>query len=368
MHNAKGGTPAARVGALRVTWQAEWRHNEIRRGVYAWRDLDAELAAAKAAGIRDVLLMIGLTPGWATAAGSSKADTVDPPAALRDWDRWVHTVTKRYSGRGYSYQIWNEANLRRFWTGTPELMATLTARAYPIIKRNDPTAKVVAPSTTTRLTDSFHQYFPRFLARLRSYRWPVDVFTAHMYPPGTGTPTDVQNYLGKVKAMLRAARAPARPIWNTEVNYGLAGPGTAYPHVTITGNKAAAWLARTYLDSIRLGVQRAYWYMQAPPDPLLGIQMWTGQSALVAERTVYAWLVGARWRGCTRAGAVHSCITSRAGRTATIVWTDGPRATVLAPVGTTVRCDARNRCTPTKPGERIMASDLPVRIGSLRDS
>ena len=89
-----------------------------------------------------------------------------------------------------SYEIWNEANLKTFWNGTPEEMAELTKRAYDIIKKIDPAAQVVSASPSTRLASSFTTFYPAYLKALAAKNWPVDVMAIHTYPTASGDPVE----------------------------------------------------------------------------------------------------------------------------------------------------------------------------------
>ncbi len=150
-------------------------------------------------------------------------------------------VVTRYNASIDAYQIWNEANLTSFWQGTPRRMARLTLEAKRIIRRLDPTAEVVAASSTVRLTSAFNRFFPSYLKELRRVGWPVDVFAIHTYGPSTATPALRATYVARVRTALRDAHAPIRPLWDTEVNYGIKGPGSHYPDKDIGGNKACAF-------------------------------------------------------------------------------------------------------------------------------
>ncbi|MDD2819284.1 MAG: hypothetical protein PHN51_10900 [Candidatus Nanopelagicales bacterium] len=70
-------------------------------------------------------------------------------------------VVRRFGPSIDAYQIWNEANLTTFWQGTPRQMVLLTLEAKRIIRRLDPTAEVVAASSTVRLKSTFNRIFPR---------------------------------------------------------------------------------------------------------------------------------------------------------------------------------------------------------------
>lgn len=367
MHGMGPDDPSqgAVAGSFRLP-QAEWQRVERKPGIFTWDDLDAAIAASRQRGAQDVLLMIGLTPGWAASDGPPGAAAMTrPPMSIQMWERWVDAVSHRYRGEGYAYQVWNEANLSTFWTGTPEEMADLTHRAFRIIHNNDPTATVVAASTTLRLPYSFSQFYPRYLSALRADGWPVDAFSAHTYPVSTGSPKTRQALISDYLTALRKAGAPRLPVWDTEVNYGLAGPGPAYPEKDINGDTAARWVALTYIDTIRLGLSRSYWYQQQPVDDFLGVQMWSDTPGLAAERWIHNFVVTRRWRGCSTDKLVVRCRLTAAEGTSWLVWTRPGRASaaVRVPAGATSACDARGRCVSVTPRQQLRISGVPVRLG-----
>jgi hypothetical protein len=212
-------------GAVRL-WDAgvSWGQVEQRRGQYWWVGLDRAVQAANAQNAQ-ILYVLGSTPTWAASDRSQgtypNRGAASNPRYLADWRRWVTAVVTRYGPSIDGYQIWNEANLATFWQGTPRQMARLTLEAQKIIRRLDPTAVVVAASSTVRLTSAFTRFFPAYLKELRRVGWPVDVFAIHTYGPSTATPALRAAYVRLARAELRAARAPARPLWDTEVNYGI---------------------------------------------------------------------------------------------------------------------------------------------------
>ena len=261
-------------------------------------------------------MVLAGTPAWATddpASGGLAGvlpGAAGMPKDLADWDDWVRQVATRYKGKITAYQPWNEANLVTFSTGTPQEMAQLTKRAYDIIKSIDPNATVVAPSTGTRLGGPFKRFYPAYLRELKALGWPVDVWAAHTYPASLGTPVERAGLARVYQSVLAAEGAPDLPIWDTENNFGLAGPGAENPDQDIVGKRAADWTARTYLDSLRLGISRVYWYAWGPENDLVGIQMNTGSPAAQAYTTLQDWIVGADLQ---RVLAGHAATTSPAG-------------------------------------------------------
>ncbi|MGI9136588.1 MAG: hypothetical protein ACR2JS_05970 [Candidatus Nanopelagicales bacterium] len=360
-----GTDPNTSYGAIRL-WDSgvAWGQVNQAKGKYWWNGLDASIGNANAQGAQ-ILYVLGGTPTW--SASNKKQGTYPNKGAasmpkLADWKTWVKAVVQRYGSSIESYQIWNEANLSTFWQGTPKQMAQLTKEAYKIIKAGDPTAKVVSASSTVRLTSAYNKFFPTYLKELKKVGWPVDVFSVHTYPAGPGTPATRSQLITTVQASLKKAGAPAKPLWDTEVNYGIAGPGGGNPHVTIDGLQAANWVADTYLDNNRLGVDRSYWYFWAPSNPLLGIQMVDGSAGATGFQTVQNWLKDS-YASCTT-GSVNACnLTGRF--PAVVAWVDSGSAAYTVPDFATTMCDALNSCTPVAPGSAITIGDGPKWFGTV---
>ena len=110
-------------------------------------------------------------------------------------------------------------------------MALLTKRTYDIVKQVDPNAAVVATSVGTRLgakNNKFYKWYGPFLDSLANYGWPIDAYAVHTYPHSLGTPVD-RGILGeKFNRLLKQKGAQSKnPVWDTENNFGLKGPGPA---------------------------------------------------------------------------------------------------------------------------------------------
>jgi hypothetical protein len=262
-----------------------WKDVNPSQGVFNWSVLDAEVAQVEASGAKP-MLVLGLTPQWAAAdpnAGDPRwgLGTASPPRDIASWRDYVTAVVNRYGPRIAAYEIWNEVNLRTFWVGTPQQMSELTAEASAIIKARQPNALVVTPSVTTRLRGPMRTFMRPFLVDMRERGFPFDVFSIHAYPAGDRGPEqrveDVIYWQGIVVEQL-GADSPIldRPVWDTEVNYGLAGPGPR-PGQSFSDAQGADLIAQTFVDSQRLGIDATFWYMYTANNfPLLGVQLWQG--------------------------------------------------------------------------------------------
>lgn len=363
---ADGVVPTVSYGSIRL-WDAgvSWGQVEQSRGRYWWVGLDHAVQAANAQGAR-IVYVLGSTPTWAASDKSQgtypSRGAASSPRYLSDWRRWVTAVVTRYGPSIDAYQIWNEANLPTFWQGTPRRMARLTLEAQRIIRRLDPTAEVVAASSTVRLRSAFTRFFPAYLKELRRVGWPVDAFAIHTYGPSTATPALRSKYVALARAELRDARAPTRPLWDTEVNYGIKGPGPRYPDKDIGGTKAAIYVAQTYLDSVRVGIARTFWYSWSAKTDLLGITMNTGYPGATAYQATHDWLANAIV-DC-RSRHVRICRINRNGVLSMVAWTSkGDTGAFTVPYYATRTCDARNRCQAVVPGTHMRIGRMPRWFG-----
>ena len=368
IEGAEGGAWAsAPFGALRL-WDngTGWSQIELAKGEFKWDNLEGALANAESKGMTEILYVLGTTPEWA-ATKINESDYPQPgaasaPANLEDWDSWVTAVVEKFGDRINAYQIWNEANLKNFYNGTPKQMAEMTKRAYDIIKANDPDALVVSASPSTRLASAFDRFFPEYLAELKALNWPIDVVAIHTYPDGVGDPVARGALIEKAQAALTAAGAPDLPLWDTELNYGLAGPGEI-PRTEITGPRAAGFVVRTYIDDLRYGIDRSYWYIWTlRPYDLLGIQAYAGTDAEQGFFAVDNWVTGASFGGCTENAGAVTCDFSRDGTSWIVAWAETGEVPYTTPENSQLVCDPLSQCQEAGPGTQITLTEIPVRV------
>jgi hypothetical protein len=328
------------VGAVRL-WDSgvSWMHLEPSRDAYNWAPLTAAVANARAMGASEILYTMGNTPQWAAANPSSTealygAGTNSPPANNDDYVDFIDDMLAAVPGIT-AVQIWNEANLRDFWKGTPAQIAALTKAAAPVIRARG--AKVVAASTTVRAGGPVGKFGKAYGAEMRKAKaWSsVDVVSAHFYPPAKEGPGARVGYIKKVKSYYRKYGARSKPLWDTEMNFG---DLRAYMKVkrAYTGDAARTYVARAYLDSMRFGVQRVFWY--GWDINVLGTDMTrdgTIREGGVAFQQVRSWMAGKQWLGCKVKASITTC---------TLVAPDGRRQAIRYSLGKAksfaVRADA----------------------------
>ncbi len=371
-----GRTYPGRLGGVRL-WDAGVRWDEIEQeeGVYDWTRLDTAVTSAKAAGAKEITYVLGSTPEW--AAKYVRPDTyyygggtASEPAKLSYWRAWVRTVATRYKGRITTYQIWNEANLASFWA--PERpahwkrMALLTDIAAEEIRAIDRKAKVASASSTVIQSKRFakESFFSRYLRSLRNRDVKLDAVSVHLYPwttkgPGGGTPIDRLKGLAAAREVMDRLGFGKVPIWDTEVNYGNRRDN-GHPTEVFGPKVGAAYLARTYLDSLRYGIQKVFWYSWE--SHVMGISTtdeFSGAAILPGEAyfTVQDWLVGSKWGSCTDQ-RVTVCSVKRGGQIHYLVY--APQGKVRQVTLPRKRFDVRTACTLDGECERIL--DRTVRV------
>lgn len=107
---------------------------------------------------------------------------ITPPKSLDDWEAFIREFAKhlidRYGAqevRQWYFEVWNEANLSFFWTGTQAQYFDLYRVTAAALKSVDPALKVGGPSTSSV------QWISEFLAYCTKVGAPVDFISTHIY-------------------------------------------------------------------------------------------------------------------------------------------------------------------------------------------
>jgi hypothetical protein len=375
--------PAAPVGSLRL-WDAgvTWRDLEVSPGVWDWSRLDAIVGAAEARGV-EVTLVLGQTPDFHDDPSSAGAGPTYMPN-LSAWTNYVSTVAARYKGRIEAYQVWNEVNVVNYWAqnaqNTPAKMGQLTSAAYGAIKAVDPSAIVVGPAFATRLSWQ-RTYLGTFYGQ-RVNGVPVwkrmDAIALNLYPLANGTPEASMKLLKGARTQLTRRGVPSnKPIWNTEVNYGLATGGSGASG-SLSGSKQAAYVVRTYLLNAAQKIKRVHWY--AWDRPQLGstkMVLADGSTPTLAGKAfalAQSWMLRGKLVGASKKAApcakdrrgTYTCIIKLKRGVKRVYWNPSKRVKVATPSTAKYSVTLYGVRKRVKQGKNLRVDYKPVMVYSKR--
>jgi hypothetical protein len=330
IHRADAGTawPTVPLGSWRL-WDASvaWPNLEPEKGQWKFAKLDKYVAMAALTKV-EILLPLGLSPPWASARPSEpssyKPGYAAEPRDMEDWRNYVRTVAKRYKGRIRHYEVWNEINLKGFFTGSVQQMVELARIAYETLKEVDPGIVVVSPSVTGEVRQT--EWLDKFLG-MGGGRY-ADVIGHHFYIPRS-EPEAMLPVIAKVKSIMGKHNLAHKPLWNTESGWWIENKDTSQ-RLGAAGadwrklgeQESAAYVARALILGWTAGVSRFYWYAWDNFD--MGLIEPSDKSIKLSGR-VYGqtarWMEGAVFTGCTESDGLWICeLTDKGGRLARMVW------------------------------------------------
>lgn len=368
------------IGSVRL-WDngVAWNQIEKTQGVYDFTLLNT-LVAQAASKHAKVLLVLGQTPTFYASdlsrvgfygAGATSMPTEAgwkgyvTAAAIQNRDVWHNSV---------DFQVWNEANVGGFWSGTPAQMALLTKWTRDALNAAGNRTKLVAPALVARLAAQ-QAWITKFYAQRtggKNVSAYVDALSFQLYPLKEGKPEDSMKLLAKVKLVLKKNKI-TKAIYNTEVNYGLVGGLVAGQMAAlIKSDPQVANVARTYLLNAQNGVRRVYWYSW-DLQGLSNTPMVTsnGSTLTAAGRSfgvVRSWILGTRPAGCSVKMGTYTC-TFTVGKTVKrAVWNpSGKTIKVVVPKKTSSYLTIDGKKHRTKAGKKItVRRALPVLLVGRR--
>jgi len=377
--DASRGFPQTDVGSVRL-WDngVSWREIERSPGDFSWSRLDALVAKARNHGA-SVLLVLGQTPTFhSTRSGVPGAYGRGASAmpTKQSWQRYVTAVADRNTstwGGSVALQVWNEANAVPYWSGTPRQMAQLTAWTRQALNAAGSSAHLVGPAMVTRLSSQQAWINTFYGQRIggRNVSTYVDALSFQLYPVATGSPEASMTLLRQVRAILARHRV-AKPIYNTEINYGLVGgPQAGAGARRISSARQVGNVLRTYVLNAQNRVGRVYWYawdLQGFANTKMVLS--DGITTTPAGRafgTAKRWLIGTRPAGCSsnRAGT-YTCTFRISGEVRRVVWNPRKRVAVRAPAGTTAYVTGNDVTHAARKGTRLYVGQVPVLIRGSR--
>ena len=315
--------PPFPVSSVRLA-NVAWGTINTARGRFDWSGLDRAVEAATRHRA-DISYLFLKTPRWASErptevcyAGS--IGCAAPPKDLADWDTYVRAVATRYKGRITSYEIWNEPNDPRFWTGSIPELVEMAQRAYRIIKSVDPSARVISPSPTYTKEGPPAEWLDRYLRA--GGGTAADIIGFHGYV--SAKPETIRYVIQALKKTM-ARHGVNKELWDTEAGWGR--------NSTIANeDDRAAFIVKSYLIQWSEGVDRFYWYQYDNPEwGTLSSKSGMNKAGQALARA-RAWLIGASLEApCQENDGLWRCSLTRSGKPQEILWSPAAAKTVNIP-------------------------------------
>ena len=368
MHDTNWVTPpSVPVGAANLTTSSTyWHQVESAPLVYDLAKIAVQVEAAQQVGATP-MIVLGGTPAF-HSTDLTQPDRTDMPR-MPSWTSYVRAVVTTF-GADLDYQIWPEPNIVQNWTGTPGQMARLTAAASRVIRGVAPRATVVAPALTLRKR-SQRRWMQRFFAQRvdgRPVASFVDVVALDTFPEQSGSPEDAHRLVRTATKQLRRLGV-RKPLWNNEINYGVAGGGE--PTTTsYSRDLQQSFVIRTYALSAAARMARTYW-LGWFKTRTMAVSMTRADGRRAAPARSYAvvrsWMNRTSFRGCERRrNGVWVCTARTRKEVRRIYWKPSGSAAVRTHRSTRRLEDMDGRTTKARRAVRLRVDFRPVMVASRR--
>ena len=364
--------PTVNYGSIQIT--ASWRQIETSPGVYDFTAVDAEVAKAESLHKQILLNLAGTPTFWAskpTQTGSffgGGLGASSAPSNRTAWSNFVKALAAHYGTR-VSYMAWNEPCVIGFWTGSKVQMVQMMVLAYNEVKAATAGAgKVVSPACPIRLS-SQKTYLTGLYGTAYSGKKPanvIDVGAINPYPTASQTP---ENTLANVKwfrTMLNNKGAKTKPIWVTEVNYGMVSMTSA---LDLPDATQQSFIVRNNVLLAGSGIQRMQWFswdMWHQGVKLTNFFDWVNlRPAGNSWQVSHSWLNNTSVSPCVKNSVgVYSCVVVGGGETRRIYWRTSGTSSVAAATGAFSKEDVNGVATPIAAATKFTVSTSPVMVRS----
>jgi polysaccharide biosynthesis protein PslG len=212
------------VDLLRISFG--WDGIEEEQGQYEWLFWDDFVRTAVDDYGITLIPYIMYTPMW-NASQQDDNFWRSPPVDYDAFGEFVYHLVSRYRDRIKSWELWNEADIVQWWTGTPAEFARLVKVGSEAVRRADPEAIVVLGGIAK------HPEFVEQLFRHHGVSPYVDVVNMHNYFE-TWHHAPVENIGEYIRHVAEAVGryGNGQALWLAEVGYSTVrvGPEVSYSY------------------------------------------------------------------------------------------------------------------------------------------
>jgi hypothetical protein len=231
-----------------IRMDLSWSGVERQKGVYDFEKAgyDALTAGCTSRGIRIVYILDYSNRLY------EEEQSIRTEEGRKAFAAFAQAAAKRYQGKGILWEIWNEPNIKQFWSPQPGIddYCRLVEAVAPSIKQADPTGVVVAPATSGIPFDWLEACFKKGLLG-----W-IDVLSVHPYRP-QGPETVIEDYARLRKLIGQyAPQGKDVPIISGEWGYS----NINWDKARLSDEQQARYLVRMFLTNLHERVPVSIWY------------------------------------------------------------------------------------------------------------
>ena len=178
--------------------------------------------------------------------------SVRTEAGRKAFAAFAGAAAKRYTGKGILWEIWNEPNLKHFWSPQPSVedYCKLVEAVAGRIRQADPTGQLVAGATSQIPLEWFEECFKRGLLK-----W-IDILSVHPYR-SQAPETVIADYAQLRELIKRYVPAEKdMPVISGEWGYS----NLNWDKSRLSEQQQAWYLARMFLINLHQGIPVSIWY------------------------------------------------------------------------------------------------------------
>jgi len=249
-----------------------WGLINTNNGVYDWTAIDYWTTSEQSQGVSDGEYVLGGPPIPSFAQGSPLVGlNSDATGTNQFWRNWVAAVSQHFVDNKFTisgYEIWNEFQTSRRWSGTAQQMMRLAEDARCIITgRGSITAteetcqQVLATVNRTTPASPQSKITSPSYYRGDSETWAV--WQTYYAQPGAQAAAEIMNFhcynvnpqvcIDEIESQEK--NIPNVPFWMTETSWSEVGTAD------LTDQQKADWVTSIY-TSLQGKVDRIYWYAE----------------------------------------------------------------------------------------------------------
>lgn len=199
------------INLLRISFG--WDGIETEKGKFHWGFWDDYVRTAVDEYGITLVPYICYTPRW-NSTGDSTNYWNHTPIDYNEFGVFVEALVSHFKDRIKTWELWNEPDIREFWSGNAEDLARLTKLGVQAVRKADPTAKIVLAGLAG------HTEFTLSLFRDYGISPYVDIVNCHSYfETWNGNPLEAVVPYVNTLADIIARYGNGQSLWMAEVGY-----------------------------------------------------------------------------------------------------------------------------------------------------